>query len=180
MTTAKAILIGCGLLLSGALVSAHSSRNQKVMSEPVNMGQTIRISRSLDGRVISASAIAVATQNQPNPTGSVVVEVTNASQQAAKFDVSDVTLWYQDGTEWMKLGRSTHYVARGQNLTVRQQEKIWLEPGEILQITVHYELRNRTNQKKAHQNTNVNLANVRFNNLIFDFDDDMKTTSRLS
>lgn len=180
MTTAKAILLGFGLLLSATLVTAQSSRNQKQMSEPVNMGQTIRISRSLDGRVISASALVPASQNQQNPTGSVVVSITNLTQQTAKFEVDDVTLWYQDGGQWAKIGRATHYIVNEQEFNVRQQKNVWLQPGQTTQITIHYELRNRTNQKKAHENTNVNLANVRLNTLIFDFADDMQTTSRLS
>jgi hypothetical protein len=181
MTTAKAILLGFGLLASAALVHAQSSgRNGRTVSEPVNLGQTIRISRSLDGRVLSATPVAAATQTQPNPTGSVVIEITNVTQQTAKLDISDVTLWYQGGAQWAKIGRTTHYTVNQQQFTVSQQKNLWVQPGETTQVTIHYELRNRTNQKKAHKNTNVNLANVRVTDLIFDFDDDMKIISRLS
>jgi hypothetical protein len=153
---------------------------QVASSTPVTFGQTVRISRHFDGQVVSASSLVSASEPQLNPMGSVVVEITNVSQQAARFDVSDVTLWFEDNEQLVRLGWATHYTANGQNLTVRQQGGMWLEPGQTTQITVHYELRNRASQRNPSRNTHFDLSTVTTADLIFDFDNNRETLSRLS
>ncbi len=173
MTSLKKVLIAVGFLTSLVAVNAQAPT-------PVAQGQPVQRSQTSTGRVLSATAIVAGNQNQPNPTGSLAVELTNSGQQVAKFDVSAVSLWTQDGSRWVQIGYPTHYQLNKQSVMLFQQATVDVNPGETIQLTIHYELRNRTNQKKANENTNVNLAGLRVNNLIFDFAANLKNTSRLS